>query len=212
MLSEIRIKRFADGRVSETEDAVIKERRADIFVNGKRCASLLCLPQDLDELAVGFVFSEGIVGTDIDVENLPKIKSGIELTPDEVVKMAASFERQSELFFKTGAVHSCAMVFPEGTSLFYEDIGRSNAVDKAIGKALIDGLKPEEGILVSSGRVTSEIILKAARLRIPVVISVAAPTDKAVEIAVKTDVTLIGFARGNRFNVYSGGGVGGGSL
>ncbi|MCL1982617.1 MAG: formate dehydrogenase accessory sulfurtransferase FdhD, partial [Clostridiales bacterium] len=155
---------------------------------------------------VGFVFSEGLAGAGVDLENLPKIESAIKISSEEVVRIAASFEGQSELFFKTGAVHSCAMVFPGGASLFYEDIGRSNAVDKAIGKALIDGLNPEEGILVTSGRVTSEIILKAARLRIPVVISVSAPTDRAVEIAVKTDITLIGFARGSRFNVYSGGG------
>ena len=249
MIGEIKVKKYMKNEVWEQEDFIIQEHRANIFVNGEHYISLMCLPQYYDELAVGFLFSEGVIGSYADVadinttstgdifvtvphapdnikadkrvivsgfacgsvkepflncENLPKTISSLTISTDEVAKMMAVFNKQSELFQKTGAVHSASLVLPGATTLFYEDIGRHNAVDKIIGKALINNLRIENGILLTSGRISSEILIKAARLGISMLISISAPTNMAVEIARKINMTLIGFARGDRFNVYAG--------
>lgn len=250
MINEIRIKKYVKNEVSEQEDLVIKEHWTNIIVNGEHYTSMMCLPQDLDELTVGLLFSEGVIASYTDVQKIdsaclgsifvdigqttdnakpakravvlgagqinvnlpffncdssvPLITGTIKISSDEVIRMMGFFENQSELFLKTGAVHSCALVLPDGKSLFYEDISRHNAVDKVIGKALMSGLCLENGILLTSGRISSEILIKAAKLGISIIISISAPTNMAVEIARKINMTLIGFARGNRFNVYAG--------
>ena len=249
MLKVVKIKKYTENEVVEQEDVVIKEHRANIFVNGGHYISLMCLPQCLEELAVGFLFAEGLIASYADVLNidaavadniyvvlsnnpknslagqraivsgfaqgsvnlpffdcktLPPLNSALKISVDEIVKMAASFNKRSELFKKTGAVHSCSLITRDGANLFYEDIGRHNAVDRIIGKALIDNLPAKDGILLTSGRVSSEILIKAARLGIPVIISNSAPTNMAVETAQKINMTLIGFARGQSFNLYAG--------
>jgi len=226
MINAVKIIKFVENEVLEQEDLVIKEYKANIYVNGKYYSSLMCLPQHFSELAAGFLFSEGVIGSYADVvkiestsagdvfveaapvsggvRGLPEITSTLKISSDEVVKMAASFNDRSELFLKTGAVHSCALALPDGEDLFYEDVGRNNALDKIIGKALMANLCLKNAILLTSGRVSSEVLLKAARAGIPVIISVSAPTSMAIELAGKMNIALIGFARGRRFNVYAG--------
>jgi len=86
---------------------------------------------------------------------------------------------------------------------FSEDIGRHNALDKVIGKATLEGVEFTRTLLASTGRLTSEMVIKAASAGIPVIVSMAAPTDKGIKIAEITGLTLIGFARGRRFNIYT---------
>jgi len=105
---------------------------------------------------------------------------------------------------KTGAVHSCQLFFDNNYSYFFEDIGRHNAVDKIIGLSLIKNLDLSEAILMTSGRISSEMLIKVAKIKIPILISSAAPTALAIEKAREINMTLIGFARGERFNIYSG--------
>lgn len=204
MLSKVKIRRYTGNEIFETDDPVIDEQRISIFINGEYYTSVTCLPQNTDELAVGLFFSEVAAGDGSNGGVLPEIKSSLTVSPDEIIKMAAEFNGKSELFQKTGAVHSCSIVFPDGANLFYEDILRHNAIDKAIGRALIEGRCMENGILLTSGRISSEILTKAARFNIPMIISISAPTNTAVELAEKINMTLVGFARDGRFNVYSG--------
>jgi FdhD protein len=88
--------------------------------------------------------------------------------------------------------------------VFAEDIGRHNAVDKVLGRCLLDGIAVADRILVTSGRTSSEILFKAAGSGIPVLISKSAPTDMGVELAQELGITLIGFVRGGGMNVYAG--------
>ncbi len=86
---------------------------------------------------------------------------------------------------------------------FAEDIGRHNAVDKAVGAALFGGAVFSRLIMTYTGRLTSEIVLRAVRLGVPALASISAPSDAGVNLARKANLTLVGFVRGRRFNVYS---------
>ena len=113
------------------------------------------------------------------------------------------FVERSTLFKATGGVHSAALVADEQIILFSEDIGRHNAVDKIIGKAFLQELVLTDKIILSSGRISGEIMTKIIRSRVPVLITRAAPTCMSMSYAEYHGVTLIGFARGSRMNVYT---------
>ncbi|NJD55709.1 MAG: formate dehydrogenase accessory sulfurtransferase FdhD [Nitrospirae bacterium] len=114
------------------------------------------------------------------------------------------FQKRSEGYKATGGVHSAALADANKTIVFTEDIGRHNAVDKVIGYALLEDIPFHGKIMLASGRLSSEIVSKCARCGIPVIISRAAPTSLSVEIAGAADLTLIGFVRGDRMNIYTG--------
>ena len=84
-----------------------------------------------------------------------------------------------------------------------EDIGRQNAIDKIIGKAALEGLDFKRTLLASTGRLTPEMVIKAANVGIPVIVSISAPTDEGIKLAEMVGLTLIGFVRGRRFNIYT---------
>ena len=114
------------------------------------------------------------------------------------------FQKKSEGYKSTGGVHSAALADERHMLVFTEDIGRHNAVDKVIGYALLENIPLKGKIMLASGRLSSEIVSKCARCGIPAVVSRAAPTSLAVKIADAADITLIGFVRGNRMNIYTG--------
>jgi len=108
------------------------------------------------------------------------------------------------VFRRTGGTHASALLGEDGKVLaFSEDIGRHNAVDKVIGRTALDGASLARTLLASTGRITFEMVVKAATAGIPVVVSISAPTDKAVKAAEMFGLTLIGFARAKRFNIYT---------
>ena len=117
--------------------------------------------------------------------------------------MSKEFGKKSDIFLETGGVHSCALCSQNEIIIFEEDIGRHNALEKILGKALMDNINLTDKIVLTTGRISSEIIKKIAKRSIPVLISRSAPTDVAIDIAKKLNITLIGFARGQRMNVYN---------
>jgi FdhD protein len=125
------------------------------------------------------------------------------LSPDDIRKLLDVFRTISKLYLETGGVHSAALSDGRDLLFFSEDIGRHNAVDKLIGKAFLQSVSVENKILLTSGRVTSEIMTKAGRNRFPILISRAAPSCMAISYAEDMGITLIGFARGDRMNIYS---------
>lgn len=134
---------------------------------------------------------------------LPPVTSTIKFSPDEILSLVRDLHFRSDLFKQTGGVHSAALGEAQGLTVFRQDIGRHNAVDKVIGNSFLNGLDTSGKALIISGRISSDIIFKAGSLRLPVVVSPSAPTALAVKQARDLGVTVVGFARGQRLSVYS---------
>lgn len=132
-----------------------------------------------------------------------KILDDAVFAADTIRKLFREFQKRSEVYKITGGVHSAAIADSENILAFAEDIGRHNAVDKVTGYCIIENISFKGRMLLVSGRISSDIVLKSARCGIIVIVSRAAPTSLAVEISEKTGITLVGFMRGERMNVYS---------
>jgi FdhD protein len=241
-----------DGKSSEgVIDEVATEVPVSLVLNKRPIVTLLCTPSELEELAVGFLVTEGLLRDlaslkkvewnertaeiRVDIDNLDvdsdslfekrTIASGCgkgitftkaPLRPEDRVtaqgpmlslenirSLLHAFRNISALYLETGGVHSAALAVADGIVFFSEDIGRHNAVDKLLGKAFLRSIPLADKILLTSGRVTSEIVMKAARHRLPVLISRAAPSCMAIGTAEDMGITLVGFARGERMNIYA---------
>ena len=141
-------------------------------------------------------------------EILEGFKNDFRITASEMLTILAKVNDRNEFYRKTGAFHY-AFIFDEGLGLleFSHDIGRHNAVDKAMGKILLKGSHTGKNVLFTTGRVTSSLVLKALRARIPLVVSRGAALEGAVSMARRYNMGLVGFLRGKRFNVYHDGGI-----
>jgi FdhD protein len=130
-------------------------------------------------------------------EDLPK------LDPETVGILVDMLFNSQDLYRETGGVHTSALSDGTKIVLSAEDIGRHNTLDKIAGLCLLRNIWPETRILVTTGRISSEMLQKAARLRAPVLISRTSPSSLSIEMAERYGITLIGYARRQRFNVYS---------
>ncbi len=131
------------------------------------------------------------------------IASDVKVAAVAVLSLAAELEERSRLFHKTGGVHSAALAADGKILVFHEDIGRHNTLDKILGQCFLEGIPLEDKMIVFSGRVSSEVLLKTAKMGVAVIISRSAPTDLALELAEDLGITVIGFARDKRFNIYT---------
>ena len=223
-----------------------------IMLNGEQLVTVLCSPGELEALAVGFLYSEGIIrakeeitGLTLDAERgiirirtaedktadgklfakrvlttgcgrgiafysyadldrKKKVLSDLKVTPEAVLSLSRRFQGASELYRTTHGVHSAALCDTREILIFAEDIGRHNAIDKVLGRCLREGITVADRILITSGRISSEILFKTAGSGIPVIVSKSAPTDMGVDLARELGITLIGFVRGGGMNVYAG--------
>jgi FdhD protein len=133
------------------------------------------------------------------------IQNKLFVTPDLLYSLPDKLRTAQKIFDVTGGIHAAALFSDQGELLLLrEDVGRHNAVDKVIGWALMQNQALENTILLVSSRAGFEITQKTIRARIPVLVSVSAPTSLAVEVAKQFNQTLIGFLRQKRMNVYAG--------
>jgi FdhD protein len=137
--------------------------------------------------------------------DFPILPAGPVLPPGLLPRMSERLAREQRLFKRTGGLHAAALFSSAGELVcLREDVGRHNCVDKVVGRALLDGLLPAHGhVLLVSGRGGYEIVQKAVAAGIPIVAAVGAPSSLAVATARRFNLTLVGFLRGERFNVYS---------
>jgi len=133
---------------------------------------------------------------------IESLKNHSKFKKEKIVDLMKQLQSSSKLFQETGGVHASALA-GDSILFFVEDIGRHNTIDKIIGYSLIKKINLRDKMILTTGRLSSEMVLKSAKAGIFFIVSKSAPTDVAVELAKKLNVTLIGFVRGNRFNVYS---------
>jgi len=236
---------------SSVEDGVVRESPLTIILNNQELATLLCSPANLKYLAIGFLFSEGLIRSKeeirkimvderrgvvrvetvrreefdrealfkrfitsgcgrgvsfysaTDVQGRVKVESGVEISPLAVLALVNEFQQFSRIYRATGGVHSAALCDMKNILVFSEDIGRHNAIDKIFGECILTDIPTEDNIIITSGRVSSEILLKVARRNVPIIISKSAPTNLGLRLAADLGVTVVGFARGRRMNVYT---------
>jgi FdhD protein len=132
-----------------------------------------------------------------------KIVSDMTVSPDEILALMKLLYQQQALFQQMGGIHSSALADRQRILVLAEDIGRHNTLDKVMGECLLRGIPTEHSILLTTGRISSEMVTKAARMRTPVVVSRGTPTERAVMLGRELDISIIGYARGNRLSVFS---------
>lgn len=251
-MSQVPVLRINDGLRSNSDDLIAVESPLTIILDSQELVTVLCSPLNLKYLAVGFLFSEGLLkdkndikkvviddrkgvawvetngNTEIDAEVMHKrlitsgcgrgaafysladaqasaqVESGVRIKPSETCALVNEFQHRSEVHKATHGVHSAALCDAHKMLVFSEDIGRHNALDKIFGQCILEGKQTDDRMIIVSGRISSEMLLKVARRNIPVVVSIAAPTSMGVKLANDLGITLIGLVRGKRMNVYSG--------
>jgi FdhD protein len=199
---------------------VVRESPLTIFLNNQELVTLLCSPTDLRYLAVGFLLSEGLIKGKGDIKKIiindqrgvVRVETHEEKDPaNELIfkrfitsgSLAKEFQHYSRIYKITGGIHSAALCDTTSILIFAEDIGRHNAIDKILGQCLLEDIPTGERMIITSGRISSEILLKVAKRDIPIVVSKSAPTNLAVRLANDLGITLIGFVRGKRMNAYT---------
>jgi formate dehydrogenase accessory protein FdhD len=134
----------------------------------------------------------------------PRVESSLTIKAETILQCVNRLNTDALLFRKTGGVHVAAVFDGNGNvAAFAEDVGRHNAVDKAIGMGALNKTDFGSSFLVLSGRLTGDIVLKAARVGLPMLASLAAAVDAGIAVARDTQITLIGFVRGHRMNIYN---------
>lgn len=244
---KINIKRINKELKEDTWDLIIEEVSLEIFVNNEFYAALMCTPIEIEELAVGFLLSEGVISSfnsiqsinekyenrlclildheicmddnnvvaitsgcgkgsvhikSLDECSIKPVVSNCKFAIADILKLMSEFNSKSELFKQTGGVHSCCICSNDSMLLFSEDIGRHNALDKVVGKALINNVDLKDKLVMTTGRISSDIVVKVAKAGIPIIVSHSAPTSLSLRLAKAANITVIGFARGNRMNIY----------
>jgi FdhD protein len=233
------------------EEPVALEAPISIFVNDNYVITLLATPQYKKELALGWLFDEGVLESLDEIEQIIEqpdcvkvlikhcmkkenlrvlgvsrlLTTACGLTSQEFYKIIDGLCNEvivsdysisagtgielvqqldeGTLFRSTGGVHVAALFEDEELVAFAEDVGRHNTIDKVIGFGIQSNVNFSNSILVSSGRQPADIVLKAARIGIPIIISKAAPIRSGIIAAEKTGITLVCFARTHRMNVYT---------
>lgn len=140
----------------------------------------------------------------IDHRLFPRLSSPLRVSPEQLWDRMKDLFAAAVLYKASRGIHGAALSDGERLLVVAEDVGRHNAVDKVKGEALLHGIPTEDRILLSTGRVSSEMLLKAARMGVPVVASRTSPTEMAVALAEQLGVTVVGYLRGESLNLYAG--------
>lgn len=235
----------ASGELTSIDAEIIVETPVSLTVNGEPWLTFMCTPVDLEAMAVGFLYNEGLIqsvteiadvrlcdtGDNVDVwlhhslekpenwrrtsgctggitsvqntEQIKAVTNGGVLPAESVGELVAGLFKSQQLYRTTGGVHTSAISDGTNIILMAEDIGRHNTLDKLAGRILLDGINPQRTIILTTGRISSEMLQKANRLGASIVISRTSPSSLSIELAQRFGITLIGYARRNRFNIYA---------
>ncbi len=226
-LTCLTVDKYSNGSISSQKDFVAVEHRLTIYLDDQLVSEILCSPKKLKELAIGHLISLEVIGLRsqpkttlrsnqegtsayIQLEPAPRKVEPIivpdafdPVPPSLLLSNMSSLVETSNIFAKSGAAH-CSAFFRDRTPiLIHDDIARHNTIDRIIGDAVVRNISLDNGMLCTTGRLSHEIIRRCEIARIPLVISRGAPTNAAVKLAHSGDITIVGFARNERFNIYT---------
>ena len=135
-------------------------------------------------------------------KSLPGTEIIVKYKADTILDLMRDFQKLPSVYHETGGVHMAA--FATGKILFWaDDVSRRNSIDKVVGKVFLSNIKFQDGIFVSSGRISSDIVIRMIKTGVKLIASVSAPMDKAIDLAEYYGITLCGFVRGSRMNIYT---------
>lgn len=244
---DIQYLQYSPGQWDRINAETIVETPVSLTINAEIWLTFMCTPVDLEAMAVGFLYNEGVIetidevasvrlcasGDNVDVwlhhdakrpdqwrktsgctggitsvedefENEIYLNSnGAVIQPEMVGQLINQLFEGQQLYRKTGGVHTSALSDGNRLYLLAEDIGRHNTLDKIAGRYLMENFQLPRRIILTTGRISSEMLQKSARLGASVVISRTAPSSLSIKKAERWGITLIGYARRNRFNVYT---------
>jgi FdhD protein len=133
------------------------------------------------------------------------IKNSVTINADQIRHLMRELQNRSELYRRSRGVHNCGLANTERILIFRADIGRHNAVDMILGECFLREVSTNDKILLTTGRITSEILIKAAKMQIPMLISRSAATSLSLDLAHNLNMTVIGYVRGGSIVAYTGG-------
>ncbi|MCS7120916.1 MAG: formate dehydrogenase accessory sulfurtransferase FdhD [Nitrososphaerota archaeon] len=220
----------AEASFERMMDYVAVEEEISVYFGGKFYRVFSFTPGKLVELVIGHLLAEGIIGKPDDVLEIEIVEDKVDVKFADVSKRAVSIPELREIFrplapmvkpeiimesmeelcsrstiySMTGGTHAAGIISLDGEIMaFAEDVGRHNAVDKAVGEAALLGIDFGKMFLALTCRLSSKVVLKAVQVGVPLIASISAPTGLGVKLADSAGVTLIGFVRDGRMNVYS---------
>lgn len=245
--------RYSNGKFQQKEDNIAIEHPITIKINDKEFMTIVCTPEYIEDMVIGFLASERVIGNYNEIKEIrvqeelgyvhiktdklypfyEKLHSKryitsccgmsrqgfvfandaltvkrmtetrVTLTANECFTLMEDMEKSAETFQHTGGVHNAALCDRNGIVLSRMDIGRHNALDKIYGYCLKNNISVEDKVIVFSGRISSEILLKIAKIGCEIVLSKSAPTELALQLAQDLGITTVGFIRGESFNLYT---------
>lgn len=239
--------RYTGDRSEKLEKPLVREGPWTIHVNGQELVTLLCTPDKMNFMVLGFLAAEGLIESLDDVTllrvceeeegvidvmltnsevSLPsrpvllsgcgrgitfddlatsqgKLDSSLAISPQQVFRLMRELRRRSETYRLAGGTHASALADAEDLLLVAEDVGRHNTLDKIRGECMFRQISTKDRLLLTTGRVSSEMVNKAAKMEVPIVVSLTSPTDLAVKLAGAWEMTIIGYVRGGKMNVYT---------
>jgi FdhD protein len=236
---------YTPDRWSTIRAEVIVETPVSLTINGADWLTFMCTPVDLEAMAVGFLFNEGVIdsmgavasvrlcaaGDNVDVwlnhaaikpdkwrrtsgctggvthldtdSPIPPVPDGSVLSADSIGSLINCLFESQLLYQQSGGVHTSALSDGKDLLVVTEDIGRHNTLDKLAGRCLMEGIPTTGLVILTTGRISSEMLQKAARMGVAILISRTSPSSLSIQLAQRLGVTLIGYARRNRFNIYA---------
>ena len=196
----------AEGFVSRREDIVaitVDPRGESVDVEATGVDPLA--EQLLERRAVTSGCGKGTTFTHaVDALQARQAPAGPQVSASQIRLLMHGLLRGSELYREAGGVHSAALATAGEIVLFRDDIGRHNAVDKIHGECFLRDIAVADKLLLTTGRISSEILVKAAKLGVAILVSRSSPTDLALELAERTGITVVGQVRGGGLTIYTG--------
>lgn len=215
-----------------TEDMIVSEFQLNLFINEKYSNTFLCSPHNLKELVVGYIYSKNLINSKDDildfkldknskraeikikqtnhsldsyeVSNIDPIENNsLNISASEIYRVMDYNLNASQIFKDTAAVHNISIYHNNHIVISCDDVARHNALDKAIGHCILNSIPLDESIVFVSGRFSFEMMKKAIRAKMPIIVAKSATTSLSIEAAEKLNITLVGFVRGKRMNIYT---------